>query len=172
MTLFGGYRLIGDRQMGLGTNFRTCQKSYVADIVGILSLFVSAPSFTLARTGTLGHFVFLKRSDEAPPEGSDIDPDTFFLIIQTKYQRECWEKYDSRFAGIDGTHNTIIHYENMTCLPCSLGTIGAAPSAGMPAAWMVSSNGKEPTIDYFLSTILLADPSIIPSIFMSDSDYT
>ncbi|KAJ6616308.1 hypothetical protein B0H10DRAFT_2219529 [Mycena sp. CBHHK59/15] len=60
-----------------------------------------------------GHFVFLKRSDEAPPSGSDLDPDSFVLIIQTKYQRECWENYGSHFASIDGTHNTT-HYENMT----------------------------------------------------------
>ncbi|KAJ7750696.1 hypothetical protein DFH07DRAFT_693742, partial [Mycena maculata] len=53
-----------------------------------------------------GHFIFLKRSDEGPPPGSDLECDSFVLIIQTKYQRGCWEKYGSRFAGIDGTHNT------------------------------------------------------------------
>lgn len=60
-----------------------------------------------------GHFVSLKCSNEAAPPGSNLDADSFVLIIQTKYQRECWEKYGSKFAGIDGTHNTT-HYKNMT----------------------------------------------------------
>jgi hypothetical protein len=60
-----------------------------------------------------GHFVSLKRSNESAPAGSQLDNDSFVLIIQTKYQRECWEKYGSTFAGIDGTHNTT-HYLNMT----------------------------------------------------------
>ncbi|KAJ7732434.1 hypothetical protein B0H16DRAFT_1328742, partial [Mycena metata] len=42
---------------------------------------------------------------------------------------------------------------------------------GMPAAWMISSNGKEVTVDFFLNTILLENPSIVPFIFMSDFDY-
>jgi hypothetical protein len=60
-----------------------------------------------------GHFVILKRSDQPPPTGSDLEDDSFVLIIQTKYQRECWQKFGSKFAGIDGTHNTT-HYEGMT----------------------------------------------------------
>ncbi|KAJ7744259.1 hypothetical protein DFH07DRAFT_963791 [Mycena maculata] len=60
-----------------------------------------------------GHFVFLKRSDEVLPPGSDLERDSFVLIIQTKYQQECWEKYGSCFTGINGTHNTT-HYKNMT----------------------------------------------------------
>ncbi|KAJ6570995.1 hypothetical protein DFH09DRAFT_916772, partial [Mycena vulgaris] len=42
---------------------------------------------------------------------------------------------------------------------------------GMPAAWMISSNGKEVTIDYFLATILRENPLISPNIFMSDFDW-
>ncbi|KAJ7291853.1 hypothetical protein C8J57DRAFT_1043714, partial [Mycena rebaudengoi] len=41
---------------------------------------------------------------------------------------------------------------------------------GMPAAWMTSSNAKEVTIDHFLATILVENPDICPSIFMSDFD--
>ncbi|KAJ7906617.1 hypothetical protein B0H13DRAFT_2333252 [Mycena leptocephala] len=60
-----------------------------------------------------GHFVSLKRSDESAPAGSQLDDDSFVLIGQTKYQRECWQKYGSTFAGIYGTHNTT-YYLNMT----------------------------------------------------------
>ncbi|KAJ7128412.1 hypothetical protein C8R44DRAFT_700955, partial [Mycena epipterygia] len=42
---------------------------------------------------------------------------------------------------------------------------------GMPAAWMISSNGKEVTIDHFLATILKENPTISPHIFMSDFDW-
>ncbi|KAJ7645737.1 hypothetical protein B0H17DRAFT_1215974 [Mycena rosella] len=103
-----------------------------------------------------GHFVFLKRSDEPPPPGSNLDPDSFVLIIQTKYQRECWHNYGSRFAGIDGTHNTT-HYENMTLFTLLLRDNWGH---GMPAAWMIFSNGQEVTIDHFLATILAESPTI------------
>lgn len=41
---------------------------------------------------------------------------------------------------------------------------------GMPAAWMISSNGQEETIDYFLNTIRTLHPTVIPKRFMSDKD--
>jgi hypothetical protein len=40
----------------------------------------------------------------------------------------------------------------------------------MPAAWMISSNAQEETIDYFLNTICMQNPNIIPKRFMSDKD--
>ena len=60
-----------------------------------------------------GHFVELKTSAEPPPANSYLERNSFILIIQTRYQRECWGKHGSRFAGIDATHNTT-HYENMS----------------------------------------------------------
>jgi hypothetical protein len=62
-----------------------------------------------------GHFVFLKTSSEASPVDAALPlaADSFVLIIQTKYQCECWEKHGGSFAGIDATHNTT-HYENMS----------------------------------------------------------
>ncbi|KAJ7154347.1 hypothetical protein C8R43DRAFT_885158 [Mycena crocata] len=41
----------------------------------------------------------------------------------------------------------------------------------MPAAWMISSNSKETTVDYFLATILLQNPTISPFVFMSDYNW-
>lgn len=60
-----------------------------------------------------GHYVEIKTSSDQPPPDSNLDKDSFVLIIQTKYQRECWQKHGHRFAGIDATHNTT-HYENMS----------------------------------------------------------
>ena len=60
-----------------------------------------------------GHFMSLKTSSRAPPPGSNLAGEIFILIIQTKYQRECWRKHGHRFAGLDATHNTT-HYENMS----------------------------------------------------------
>jgi hypothetical protein len=40
-----------------------------------------------------GHFMFLKQSDEPLPLDSDLEPESFVLIMQRKYQRKCWEKY-------------------------------------------------------------------------------
>jgi hypothetical protein len=43
---------------------------------------------------------------------------------------------------------------------------------GMPAAWMISSNGTEDTINFFLKLIHTQSPSVSPEIFMSDKDHT
>jgi hypothetical protein len=58
------------------------------------------------------HYVEIKSSSDEPPSNSNLDRGSFVLIIQTKYQQECWQKHGHRFAGIDATHNTT-HYENM-----------------------------------------------------------
>ncbi|KAJ7783904.1 hypothetical protein DFH07DRAFT_764281 [Mycena maculata] len=76
---------------------------------------------------------------------------------------ECWEKYGTKFAGIDGTHN-MTHYENMTLFTL---LVRDEWGHGMPAAWMISSNGKEVTIDYFLATILKENPTISPNHFVT-----
>jgi len=54
-----------------------------------------------------------KTSSDEPPASSGLDNDSFVLVIQTRYQQECWQKHGPRFAGIDATHNTT-HYENMS----------------------------------------------------------
>jgi len=41
----------------------------------------------------------------------------------------------------------------------------------MPAAWMVSSNATEDTINYFLKSIHSQTPSVLPEFFMSDKDH-
>lgn len=43
--------------------------------------------------------------------------------------------------------------------------------SGMPAAWMISSNGTEETITHFLNAIRTQNPSIKPEYFMSDQDH-
>jgi len=60
-----------------------------------------------------GHFVTLKSFSDPPPPDSNLNSESFVLIIQTKYQRECWQKHGHAFAGLDATHNTT-HYENMS----------------------------------------------------------
>ncbi|KDR73029.1 hypothetical protein GALMADRAFT_1342736, partial [Galerina marginata CBS 339.88] len=42
---------------------------------------------------------------------------------------------------------------------------------GMPAAWMILSNGTEDTINFFLKSIHSQNPSIVPEYFMSDKDH-
>ena len=40
----------------------------------------------------------------------------------------------------------------------------------MPVAWMLSTNGQQETITYFLRQVRKANPSVIPANFMSDKD--
>ena len=42
---------------------------------------------------------------------------------------------------------------------------------GVPVAWMLSSNGTQPTIEFFLNLIKARSPGISPSIFMTDCDH-
>ena len=58
-----------------------------------------------------GEILAFKSSAEPAPGGSGLAPDTFVLIIQTRYQKEVFEKYGQAFAGVDATHDTT-HYEN------------------------------------------------------------
>ncbi|KAJ7301891.1 hypothetical protein DFH08DRAFT_622795, partial [Mycena albidolilacea] len=53
-----------------------------------------------------GELLGFKGSSDVPPAGSALESNTFTLCIQTKYQHECWEKWGSKFAGLDATHNT------------------------------------------------------------------
>lgn len=60
-----------------------------------------------------GELLGFKGSSDVPPAGSALAPDTFALCVQTKYQRECWNKWGGKFAGLDATHNTT-HYQGMS----------------------------------------------------------
>lgn len=133
-----------------------------------------------------GHFVELKTSSDMPPENSGLDCDSFVLIIQTQYQRECWQKHAHRYAGIDATHNTT-HYENMSLFTLlvrdkwghgqfsfdqfAFSVTYTHFSLGMPAGWMISSNGTENTIRFFLQAIHSQNLAIFPEFFMSDKDH-
>jgi hypothetical protein len=112
------------------------------------------------------HYVKIKTSSDNPPPGSGLDKSTFAVIIQTRYQRECWVKRGGRFTGIDATHNTT-HYENMSLFTL---LVRDRWGHGMPAAWMVSSNRTEDTIGFFLQSIRVQNPTVIPEYFMSDKD--
>lgn len=113
-----------------------------------------------------GHSVYLKTAKDKTPSGSDLTDDAFILIIQTKYQKECWQTHGSRFAGIDATHNTT-HYEGMNLFTL---LVRDRWGHGVPAAWMISSNGTGDTISHFLRFIRTGSPTVIPEYFMSDKD--
>lgn len=67
----------------------------------------------LRRIRKIGCHVILKSVSEPAPEGSELQPDSFVLIIQTPYQKESWRKHGNQYAGIDATHNTT-QCENMS----------------------------------------------------------
>jgi len=114
-----------------------------------------------------GHHVEVKTSSDPSPTGSGLDNNAFVLVIQTKYQRECWRKHGHRFAGIDATHNTT-HYENMSLFTL---LVRDQWGHGVPASWMISSNGTEDTLNFFLRSIWLQSPKVSPEFFMSDKDH-
>ncbi|KAJ3529131.1 hypothetical protein NMY22_g9127 [Coprinellus aureogranulatus] len=141
-----------------------------------------------------GHHVFFKASCDPAPAGSNLDPNAFVLIIQTKYQllqilvfsltvatdtfiisrndflaptnAERWVEHGKRFAGIDATHNTT-QYKNMSLFTL---LVRDRWTHGFPCAWMISSNATEETISCFLQDVKDRFPDIEPRYFMSDKD--
>src|ERR1700720_101837 len=43
--------------------------------------------------------------------------------------------------------------------------------AGFPAAWMISSNGMEATVDHFIAALKKNNPGVNPRVIMSDFDW-
>jgi hypothetical protein len=52
-----------------------------------------------------GEFVYYKDKRDSAPEGSDLASDLFILCIQTKFQKEAYNRLGNAFLGIDATHN-------------------------------------------------------------------
>ena len=52
-----------------------------------------------------GDFAYYKDKRDPPPEGSDLASDLFILCIQTKFQKEAYNRLGNVFLGIDATHN-------------------------------------------------------------------
>jgi hypothetical protein len=50
-------------------------------------------------------FVYYKDKRDPPPEGSDLANNLFALCIQSKFQKEAYERLGNGFLGIDATHN-------------------------------------------------------------------
>ena len=53
-----------------------------------------------------GGEAFLKDKLEPPPLGSGLSSEDFVLCIQTKFQKDQFQKLGSNFVSIDATHNT------------------------------------------------------------------
>jgi hypothetical protein len=113
-----------------------------------------------------GDFVYYKDKRDPSPEGSDLADNLFALCIQTKFQKEAYERLGNGFLGIDATHN-VTQYKGIL-----LFTLMARDNwgHGVPVAWMLSSNGTQLTIEFFLNLIKAQCPQISPSIFMTDRD--
>jgi hypothetical protein len=52
-----------------------------------------------------GDFVFYKDKRDPPPEESNLADNLFALCIQTRFQKEAYERLGNGFLGIDATHN-------------------------------------------------------------------
>ena len=52
-----------------------------------------------------GEFMYYKDKRDPPPDGSDLASDLFILCIQTKFQKEAYNRLGNVFLGIDATHN-------------------------------------------------------------------
>lgn len=106
-------KLIKRCQFATHADIRRIQKKIDAESVRLASDDGESVLLWVERLRALGHHLELKRSCDPTPEGSTVAKETFILIIQTKYQRECWQRYGTKFAGLDATHNTT-HYTNMS----------------------------------------------------------
>ena len=52
-----------------------------------------------------GEIVYYKDKQDPSPEGSDLASDLFIFCLQTKFQKEAYNRLGNAFLGIDTTHN-------------------------------------------------------------------
>ena len=133
-----------------------------------------------------GEIIAFKSSTGAVPDGPALAKDAFILVIQTKYQKEVYQKWGNEFIGVDATHNTT-HYDKMCSFTIMVRdqwghgeSINFIPiyeavvlitlfPNGCPAAWMLSSNATEATVDLFMGAVQTRSPKVNPKIIMSDT---
>jgi hypothetical protein len=138
----------------------------------------------VTKLGQRGAEAILKDRRDPPPLGSGLSQDSFVLCIQTEFQRDRFRAHGSNFLSVDATHNTT-QYAGVQLFTLIVrdswghGTLcGAFPLmdtyfirlAGIPIAWMLSSDGTEATITYFINFVKTCSPEIAPQITMSDWD--
>jgi hypothetical protein len=58
----------------------------------------------------------------------------------------------------------------MVCTSKTFHSNAVDSPAGVPVAWMLSSNGTQATIQFFLEFVKCQSPDVSPSIFMTDQD--
>ena len=49
--------------------------------------------------------MYYKDKQDPPPEGSNLTSDLFILCLQTKFQKDAYNRLEDGFLGIDATHN-------------------------------------------------------------------
>ena len=54
-----------------------------------------------------GEIVYYKDKQDSSPEGSDLASNLFILCLQTRFQKEAYNRLGNAFLGIDATHNVI-----------------------------------------------------------------
>ncbi|KAH6876472.1 hypothetical protein BKA70DRAFT_1478441 [Coprinopsis sp. MPI-PUGE-AT-0042] len=86
-------------------NVRQIQKSIEAEVVRLAKQDGASVLEWVKRLREKGFFVDIKASTDAAPENSNLDPSAFILIIQSPFQKMCWETYGRHFAG-----SSIIEY--------------------------------------------------------------
>jgi hypothetical protein len=126
----------------------------------------------------------LKDKRDPPPPGLGLSQEVFVLCMQTEFQRDRFRALGSDFLSVDATHNTTQYagVQLFTLIVRDLwghGTLcGAFPLmdayfirlVGIPIAWMLSSDGTEATITFFINFVKIRSPEITPRITMSDRD--
>jgi hypothetical protein len=113
-----------------------------------------------------GELVSFKSCDMPVLEGSGLAPNSFCLTIQTPWQRERIKEHGERFRGIDATHKTTF-YKNMTLF---IVLVRDRWGRGVPVGWMISSDGTEATLSFFLRKLREQEPNVALKHFMTDRD--
>ena len=114
-----------------------------------------------------GALLGFKAVTDPIPIGSKLMPETFSLMVQTKWQEKKFVEFGKHLLCIDATHNTTV-YENLNLMTL---IVRDHWGHGIPVAWMLASSGTEETIVYFLKLVSLRSPSLSVSLITSDWDF-
>ena len=126
----------------------------------------------------------LKDKRDPPPPESGLSQDSFVMCVQTKFQQNRFQALGKGFVSIDATHNTTQYAglqlfsilvrdqwgHGVLCGVFPYTDAYAHSTTGVPVAWMLSSNGMEATITFFLNFVKTRNPEISPVIVITDCD--
>ena len=107
--------------------------------------------------------LYYKLQGQEAEEGFDLSKDDFFIVIQSRIQRQMFQKFASKGVCCDSTHGTNAYDFSLTTI-LVIDEFGQ----GLPAGWCLSSHEDFTTMTIFFKEIKKNCGLVNSKFFMSD----